>query len=285
MRKENGMFTKPQMLTFTGELRSLLAGSKKTVWDYFRDGKKKVSAKSPTELVGELDLLLERWLMMFLPEFANVPVIGEESFHLMTGGVWPPQEKSFWLVDPVDGTHNFLMQNPNFGSIVALIEEGRVVFGAVYIHAEGSLKIPGQIYFAGKGLGAWKRVSGKVYVPLRVSETESLERATLLVEGPSRTVVRSELAQKARENTLRYYKGLSSSFALTRIANANHSSLPADILIMCGNKPWDSLAGALITEEAGGIVTGFDGGPYSLTNCTDLIYSNKILNKKILALR
>ncbi len=279
------MIDRAQMLHFSDKIRKFFCAEAGEVWKYFCDSAKKVEVKSPTELVGELDKLLEKQLMIFLPGLAGYPVIGEESFATRFGGIWPPAEKSFWLADPIDGTHNFLTGNPNFGSIVALVEDGKVVFGAIYIHSEKRMHVPGKLYFAAKDLGAWKFGAKKALLPLAVSGTEDLKQATLLVEGPSEKVRYSWLAQKARYAALRDYKGLSSSFALTRIANANHMSLPADILIMCGNKPWDSLAGALIVEEADGIVTGFDGTPYSLENCSSLIYSNKVLNEKILALR
>ncbi|MDO8664448.1 MAG: inositol monophosphatase family protein [Candidatus Liptonbacteria bacterium] len=176
-------------------------------------------------------------------------------------------------------------KNMSFGSIVALIENGEVVFGAIYIFAENRLRVSGQLYFAERGSGARKFSREGFLASLTVSGVREIKDATLLVEGVSKTVVRSRFIQRIWKKTKRFYKGKSSSVALAKIANGGNATLSADILIMRGNKPWDSLAGALIAEEAGGIVTGFDGKPYSLRNCSNLIYTNKILHPKILALR
>ncbi|KKT38955.1 MAG: 3-Phosphoadenosine 5-phosphosulfate (PAPS) 3-phosphatase [Parcubacteria group bacterium GW2011_GWA2_44_13] len=227
---------------------------------------------------------MEKELGKFLTKIKNYPVVGEEN-SFENSSKWPPKKKNFWLVDPIDGTHNFLGENPNFGSIVALIENREVVFGAIYIFAEHKLSVPGQLYFAGRDSGARKFSRDGYLISLTVSNVREIKNATLLVEGVSKTVVRSRFIQRIWKKAKRFYKGLSSSVALAKIANGGNATLSADILIMRGNKPWDSLAGALIVEEAGGIVTSSDGRPYSLKNYSDLIYTNKILHPKILALR
>lgn len=278
------MLSISQMMKIATELKKYFGGEEEMVWEYFRDTAKKVEIKAGGELVGELDKIIEKRLMMLLPRLVDYPVIGEESF-FSTGAKWPPKEKNFWIVDPIDGTHNFLMQNPNFGSIVGLIENGKVILGAIYLHSERRLGVPGRLYFAAEGQGAWKFAGGKKLQPLALSKIYELEEATFLVEGVSSSVVASSLVSKVLKSTKRFYKGLSASVALARLADGGNVSLSPDVLIMCNNKPWDSLAGALITEEAGGIVTGFAGQPYSLLNCSDLIYTNKILHSKILALR
>ena len=267
---------------FARKLRGFFDSKERVVWEHYRNSAN-VEKKSGDELVGELDKIMEMDLEVFLTQIQNYPVIGEES-SFEKSSKWPPKEKNFWLVDPIDGTHNFLGENPNFGSIVALIENGEVVFGAIYIFAEHRLGVSGKLYFAGRGLGARKFNIHETFSPLAVSVTEEIKDATLLVEGVSKTVVRNRLIKRTWKLTKRFYKGLSSSVALAKIANGRNATLSADILIMCGNKPWDSLAGALIVEEAGGIVTGVDGKPYSLENCSDLIYTNKFLHPKILAL-
>lgn len=82
----------------------------------------------------------------------DVPVISEE-------GEIPPYEarkawRRFWLVDPLDGTKEFLQQNGEFTVNIALIEATAPVLGVVYAPAVGVL------YFAGRGLGSWKQEDG-----------------------------------------------------------------------------------------------------------------------------
>lgn len=273
-----------QTLKIANKLKKFFGAEEEIVWEYFQDTAKQVEKKNAGELVGELDKLIEKRLMMFLPCLVNCPVIGEESFFSNNESKWPPDEKTFWLVDPIDGTHNFLSQNPNFGSIIGLVENGEVIFGAIYLHSEKRLRLSGRLYFAAKGHRAWKFASGQYLEPLKLSRIDSLEESRVLFEGASKKVPKAKLFQNIWPVAVQWSKGLSASVALARLADGGNSSLAADLLIMCSNKPWDSLAGALIVEEAGGIVTGFDGTPYSLENCSDLIYTNKALHSKILAL-
>ncbi|KKT41005.1 MAG: Inositol-1-monophosphatase [Candidatus Giovannonibacteria bacterium GW2011_GWA2_44_13b] len=270
-------------LEFADRLKYFFDCREWVVWEYYRNSGN-VEKKSGNELVGELDKIMETELGKFLIKIKNYPVIGEEGSYEKSSK-WPPKEKNFWLVDPIDGTHNFLGENPNFGSIVALIENREVVFGAIYIFAEHRLGVSGQLYFAGRDSGARKFSRDGLLTSLTVSGIREIKDATFLVEGVSKTVVRSRFIQRIWKKTKRFYKGLSSSVALAKIANGGNATLSADILVMRGNKPWDSLAGALIVEEAGGIVTSSDGKPYSLKNYSNLIYTNKILHPKILALR
>ena len=270
-------------LEFAGRLKMFFDCKERIVWEHYRNSGN-IEKQSGDELVGELDKIMEKELGKFLTKIKNYPVVGEEN-SFENSSKWPPKEKNFWLVDPIDGTHNFLGENPNFGSIVALIENGEVVFGAIYIFTEHKLGVSGQLYFAGRGSGARKFDRDNLFLSLTVSDVWEIKDATLLVEGVSKTLVGSRFVQRIWKKTKRFYKGLSSSVALAKIANGSNATLSADILIMRGNKPWDSLAGALIVEEAGGIVTNSDGKPYSLKNCSNLIYTNKILHPKILALR
>jgi 3'(2'), 5'-bisphosphate nucleotidase len=106
----------------------------------------------------------------------TVPVISEE------GRVAPWEERSrwerFWLVDPLDGTKEFIQQNGEFTVNIALIEQGEPVMGVVYAPALDLL------YYAGKGLGSWKRENrgapeqifsrpAAMGTPLRVAESRS----------------------------------------------------------------------------------------------------------------
>jgi 3'(2'), 5'-bisphosphate nucleotidase len=106
----------------------------------------------------------------------TVPVVSEE------GDVPGPEERAgwdrFWLVDPLDGTKEFIQQNGEFTVNIALIEQGEPVLGVIYAPALDLL------YYAGKGLGSWKRQGSgppeRVFSrpplpqhPLRVAESRS----------------------------------------------------------------------------------------------------------------
>ena len=75
----------------------------------------------------------------------------------------PPSRRAFFLVDPLDGTKEFLKRNDEFTVNIALVHRGEPVAGVVLAPALGEL------YFAARGLGAWKRSEGGEAVPLQVA--------------------------------------------------------------------------------------------------------------------
>jgi 3'(2'), 5'-bisphosphate nucleotidase len=137
----------------------------------------RVGLKNDTSPVTDADCAAHAFILMSLATWdPAIPVISEE-------GVLPPYETRrtwtrFWLIDPLDGTKEFLARRPEYTVNVALIEDGEPVMGAVYAPALDLL------YAAARGLGAWKQeASGareRIYsvpprpdTPLVVAESRS----------------------------------------------------------------------------------------------------------------
>lgn len=113
---------------------------------------------------------------------ASVPVISEEGE--IPDAAARAHWSRFWLVDPLDGTKEFLQQNGEFTVNIALVEDGQPVLGAIHAPAMGLL------YYAGRGLGSWKRIGDGPPArlisrpplpgrPLRVAESRSHPSADL----------------------------------------------------------------------------------------------------------
>ena len=235
-----------------------------------------VEKKSPDEYVSEIDLKIQRDFRHFVEahDVPKYPVLGEEGCD-----EWPPRSEDAWVIDPLDGTHPFLMGFPNFGISVILIESRKVVFVSIFLPVEFLLQRSG-FYYAARGRGAWKFSANEAEAPVRlhVSGTKDLKEAALLVDGPTRYRTNSEFVRDLIPRVRKSYHCFAGSvWGSTRIAAASTLPNPADLYINIRSKPWDNLPGALLVEEADGIVVGLDGAPYSIENYETLLYGNQAL--------
>lgn len=231
--------------------------------------------KEGVERVGGLDLEVQRRAIHFFESTIGYPVISEEIKH-----EWPPQEKNFILLDPLDGTHRFLMGSSHCGVMFAIVENGIVVFSALFLPFETLIDQGLSFYFAVKGSGAYElRTSernGALLVdtlPIRTSSETRLSEASIILEGQSKKVDRSEFAQRIKAATQRSMTAYSSIWAAVHISIGSKLSLSPTLLVSIDNKPTDNLPGYLLVEEAGGKVTDLQGNPPSLENCGTLIYA------------
>ncbi len=128
----------------------------------------KVDAKKDSSPVTEADAAAERVILQRLKEvIPGVPVVAEESFDAKTNGSAPAR---FILVDPLDGTREFITGSHEFTVNIALIENGKPVVGCVYAPALN------QMYIA--GAGAWRaEVRPGDAVPEARSHAEARDRA------------------------------------------------------------------------------------------------------------
>ena len=169
-----------------------------------------------------------------------------------------------WIVDPLDGTMNFVCGIPLFAVNVALAKAGTVIAGVTYI------PMMDEMFWAELGQGAW--LNGQ---PIRVSQRATLEEAVISVGIP--------FAGKQRHDQF-----LAEMARLTpRIASVRRLGAGAvdTAYVACGRfdayweqsvSAWDMAAGDILVREAGGVVTDTRGGPLDLMagtvlNCTPQI--------------
>jgi myo-inositol-1(or 4)-monophosphatase len=200
----------------------------------------------PGDYVTEVDLASERAIREVLERATPaIPVLGEEG-----GGELADRS---WVVDPLDGTANFIHGFWAVGVSVALVEQGRPVAGAV--HAP----LMGATWTASRGGGAWKRLGEGPAEPIRVAE-----------RPPERAVVGTGFPFRRKELVPRYLEAFGTAFA--RFEDLRRPGAAAldlawvadgtfDGFFELALSAWDVAAGGVLIEEAGGVVTDWDGGP------------------------
>ncbi|MFO7301635.1 MAG: inositol monophosphatase family protein [Acidobacteriota bacterium] len=206
-----------------------------------------IGRKGRIDLVTAADLEAERAIRALIAaRFPDHEVLGEE----LTSGLAAPGARFRWIVDPLDGTTNFAHGLAFFSVSIALEIDGRVELGVVYT------PVARELFTAERGAGA--RLNG---VPIRVSTVDALVDAVVCTGFPY--TVREE----RRRQVAVFAEFLEEAQAVRRLGSA-----ALDLCyVACGRfdgyweerlNAWDLAAGALIVEEAGGRVSGMDGGPF-----------------------
>ncbi|UCB57765.1 MAG: inositol monophosphatase [Candidatus Omnitrophota bacterium] len=225
-------------------------------------GKKlKVSEKGDRDLVSNIDKKAEEIAIRLIKKhYPEDSILSEESGHL-------PSAAGFrWIIDPIDGTHNYIYNIEIFGTSVALEYGDEVILGAIY------MPVGDELYTAQKGKGAYRN-GKKISVSKR-----SLKEATLIYDSTIR-LDKEPMLRKLGELSDRVFnvRMLGSTVrALTYLAEGK-----VDIEIEFHDKLWDFAAGLLLVKEAGGEATDFQGKPWS-TGSKNYIASNAIAHKELI---
>lgn len=201
-------------------------------------------AKEDASPLTEADLRADAVIRQRLEAaFPGVFILSEESSSEAADCV-----ESFFLVDPLDGTKEFLKRNDEFTVNIALVHQGQPVAGVVLAPALGEL------YYAASELGAWKRSAGRTEV-LQVAKYDNTK--SLRVIG-SRSHGADALAAWLADLPHKHcFVAAGSSLKFCRIANGQ-----ADIYPRFGpTSQWDTAAAQCVLEIAGGSVMELTGKP------------------------
>jgi len=193
---------------------------------------------------------LTRRLTSVLP---GANVLGEESVAEDPSRLaWLSAETPLWIIDPIDGTSNFVRGNAGFAVIVALARQGAVEGGWIY-NPLGDVMIS-----ALKGQGAWS--AGR---RLQVKRDVPAEKLTGAAYGRTKTGVRAGRALNDSGRIRGVHNQGCSGLEYMAIAQGM-----AQFSLHSRSLPWDHAAGMLIVHEAGGVGSFLDGGVYD-TRVTD----------------
>jgi 3'(2'), 5'-bisphosphate nucleotidase len=207
-----------------------------------------VTQKSDASPVTAADMaahhLLLDGLMALAPE---IPVLSEEDANI------PLSQRSqwtrWWLVDPLDGTKEFISGSEEFTVNVALIEQGRVVFGVVGIPASG------RCYYGGAGLGAFRCDVGAQPEPVCVRNAPP-EAFTLVASkrhsSPAQERLLEGLSERFGDLQL---ASVGSSLKFCLLAEGNADCYPR----LAPTSQWDTAAAQGVLEGAGGEVLDLKG--------------------------
>jgi myo-inositol-1(or 4)-monophosphatase len=183
------------------------------------------------------------------------------------GHVDGPDKSHRWIVDPLDGTTNFLHGNPLFCISIGLERDGQMVAGVVYN------PIMDEIFTAEKGKGAFLNDRRRLRVAARKDLGDCLVATDIPHRGKKgKDVWRAEAAILMNEVAGLRRSG-SAALDLCWVAAGRY-----DGYWERGIKPWDMAAGMLIVREAGGIVTDFDGAD-KMFDTGEVLAANPIIHK------
>jgi len=224
--------------------------------------------KGVVDLVTEADLASEKAILDILTrEHPGVRVLSEESANTYDAA---PREPC-WVVDPLDGTTNFAHGFPWFGVSIACLERGRSRLGVIYCPMQEEL------FLAAAGAGA--RLNDRA---IRVSEVRELEQGLIATGFPYDIRQKVDRIMAMLEKILIHAQGIrrpgAAALDLAYLACGR-----LDGFWEVGLKPWDSAAGQLIVEEAGGRLTNLQGAPFS-PFVPELLASNGRLHDHLVAL-
>jgi myo-inositol-1(or 4)-monophosphatase len=223
-----------------------------------------IDHKGEIDLVTEMDRRSEDYLIgQVRAAFPAHTIVSEEAGHL------DGSSDHCWYIDPLDGTLNYAHGVPIFCVSVAYAEHGQMQLGVVYDPMQD------ECFSAERGQGA--RLNGR---KIMVSAQTGLDQAFLVTGFPY------DVRQNDFNNIAQFGRMLRTSQSVRRMGSA-----ALDLgYIAAGRfdgyweirlKPWDLAAGALIVEEAGGIVTAFDGSPDFLRPPYGIVAANRLLHGKL----
>lgn len=199
---------------------------------YLRVGSRR---KEDGSLFTEADLETQRALEQALPKIVPCPVLGEEMPDSQHQALWQGHT-DLWVIDPIDGTTNFIHGLPYFAVSVALLREGRPVLGVVYNPATGEL------YQAEKGGGAF--LNG-VRLPLTLKAPDMPDA----IAGVEIKWLTGRLP--LRLAALAPY-GSQRNFGASTLDWCYLAAGRLDVYVHGGQRLWDYAAGCLVLAEAGG---------------------------------
>jgi len=218
-----------------------------TVLDYWRS-RFQVREKGRFDLVTEADVESQRTIVSYLHErFPTHQFLGEEdpSPKNRPGPESPPT----WIIDPVDGTTNYVHDVPLYCVSIGLYAQSEMVVGVVFD------PVRNEMFHAARGKGAW--INDR---QIRVSNVEALDQALLATGFPPDL--------KGQERTLdwwRYFSLRTQSLRRTGSTAINMAYVAAgrfDGYWAFDNHVWDVAGGMVLIREAGGLLSNADGSEY-----------------------
>ena len=243
--------------------------SKTLIRDFGEIEKLQVSLKGPGDFVSVSDTRVEKILIEELQKAKpNYSILSEEIGEINN-------DESFkWIIDPIDGTSNFLHGIPHFAISIGLEHNKEIICGIIYD------PIKDEMFTAEKGNGAYLN-----NYRIRVSARPKLIDSMIYTGGP-------RYAAKDRELSLEEYKKFSYK---TQLPLRKLGSASLDMAYVAAGRCdgfwqrnlsyWDIAAGIIIVKEAGGLVTDFKGKEDFIDNKTILVTNFKIHNEMIEVLR
>lgn len=229
--------------------------------DYF--GRKEISVKKDLSFVTKTDIEAEKAIVEIIRKsFPNHNILSEEA-----GGT--VGKNYTWIIDPLDGTTNFIKGIPYFSISLAILYKFKPILAIVFN------PITDEFYFAQKEIGAY--LNNK---PILASREQNLKGSFICINKGS-GVRHFVLWIKHLRRIGKFAKNIralgSSNFEICQVAKGSF-----DGYINFGSSPWDLIPGAFIVKEAGGKITSFDGTPFTYES-SGLLATNGRIHGQVLS--
>ena len=239
--------------------------AKTLIRDFGEIEKLQVSVKGPGDFVTMSDKKVEKILIDELQKARpDYSILSEEV------GLIKKDEEFKWVIDPIDGTANFLHGIPHFAISIGLEKNKEIICGIIYD------PIKDEMFVAEKGNGSYLNNQR-----VRVSSRSKLNNCMVVTGGPRRD-------SSEREKVIEEYKRFSST---VDIPIRKMGSAALDMAYVAAGRfdgfwqrnlnYWDIAAGIIIVKEAGGFVTDFSGSNKYVENKTILVANSKINEEMI----
>jgi len=250
-------------------IKACRKASKTLIRDFGEIENLQVSLKGPGDFVTASDKKVEKILIEELQKARpNYSIISEEI------GKINNDESFKWIIDPIDGTSNFLHGIPHFAISIGLEHDGEIICGVIYD------PIKDEMFLAEKGNGSYLNNQR-----IRVSARPKLKNCIIFSGGP-------RYKSENKELIFEEYKKISSK-VYTAVRKLGSASL--DMAYVAAGRCdgfwqrdlnyWDIAAGIILVKESGGFVTDFHGEYKYLENKTILATNSKINNEMIEVLK
>jgi myo-inositol-1(or 4)-monophosphatase len=212
-------------------------------------GKLTITSKKPRDFVSEVDRAAEGEIIKILRKaYPDHAILAEES------GTHAANSEYQWIIDPLDGTTNFLHGMPQYCVSIGLLHRGVLAQGVVFD------PLRDELFTASRGRGAFLN-----NLRIRCSKTPKLADALIGTGFPFRELKHLKVYLAMFEEMTRQTAGVrrpgSAALDLAYVAAGRY-----DGFWEIGLSPWDMAAGALMIREAGGLVGDLDGGEQFLQN-------------------
>ena len=227
--------------------------------------KREITHKGRIDLVTDADRAAEKECVAILQRhYPDHSILAEES--------GASGRSAFrWIIDPLDGTTNYAHNVPHFAVSIACEFEGEIRVGAIYN------PISGELFSARKGGGAWLNTQQIHCTATKVADEALMATGfPYYIQERPREVLELFSAFARRARGIRRFG--SAALDLAYVAAGRF-----DGFFEIGLRAWDMAAGALLVEEAGGVITRMDGSQLDL-NQPDVLASGRALHPVLLAL-
>ena len=224
-------------MQYFDQLQDVMVRSGQLVMQYFRQ-EIQVSCKQDGSLVTNVDIENEKFLLREL-----AIIVPEAGFIAEESGRKNEQFDFMWVIDPLDGTKNFIKGIPYFCICVTLTLHGKPIVAAIYNPATKDL------YYAEKGCGSWINGAQK----LKMQENDFENKGVVVVVDENR-LQRMKLQQEA-QSLLRRVHISNRNFGSSGLQTAYIAAGYIDGMVFEDAPWWDVAAGMLLIQESGGFVS------------------------------